>query len=74
MKNASNIAEAIDRSVSRNDVVVVTSGLELTDALCRIAALTRDYDYVMTDSNDVDVWGVTKAGDEFRIRLCTRWA
>ena len=71
MYTADTIKEAIDRSISHNEIVRVTfSGGDIADALSEVNALAEDYDNTAENDGDEDVWGTMDNGDEFRIRIC----
>jgi len=73
MTSENNIASAIARSTSHNEIVKVEVA-EISAALAEVNVHCEDYD--STDENRTedgrrqeDVWGTTEDGSEFRLLL-----
>ena len=68
MKIEMNIKDAINRSISHNEIVRVDVA-NLAEALIEVSRLTDDYDNAVENDGSADVWGTTEYGGDFRIRI-----
>lgn len=69
MTTAATTKEAIGRSISHNEIVLVITA-DPREALANIDndENVTDLDYVVENNGDLDVWG-TRLGEDFRIRI-----
>lgn len=76
MTTATNVKTAISRSVSHTEIVAVKlQSADFREAVfaeltaIESLGLAEEYDSATENDGSEDVWGVTPAGDNFRIRL-----
>lgn len=67
--NATEIKEAIERSVSHTEIAQVEVRTDFETIYSQVSAITDECDYREEDNGDWDVYGTTEDGSEFRLRF-----
>lgn len=65
----SQAKQAIERSVSHNEIVRIIAVNGMDAAYSQVSAVADECDYSEEDNGDWDVYGTDDSGSDFRIRL-----